>query len=268
MVRRIAGGTSLKVWPVPSLAGHTFFFFAGFSGAAPGLTSPSMKSPLTQARGSATKPNVLLTGFGPFPGVPVNRSGTLAMALREAAAARFHDHEFHADVLATEWGQAPPRIGALYAQLAPVLALHFGVAKGARAIRLERLARNVRRCAADAAGYEPLDTCLVAGGDETVAVRLPLDAIYQRLSERAFPVVLSEDAGGYLCNAVLYHALSHVSTQQRPPHIGFIHLPDDLERPPLSFSMALEAGLEIIDVALSGLEGTGAAFTRLGPSDC
>lgn len=201
------------------------------------------------------KPNVLLTGFGPFPGVPVNVSGRIVEALRDAAETRFPAHAFHSAVLATEWRQAPIEIARLYDALSPVLALHFGVARETVAVRLERLAHNTCRASADAAGLMPVESVLVADGAACHAARLPLEAIYQRLAARTVPVTFSDDAGGYLCNAALYHALSHASVQEGRTLAGFIHLPHDLDCPSLSFSGALEACLEIIDVALGEAGG-------------
>ena len=59
------------------------------------------------------RPRVLITGFGPFPGVPDNPSSWLAEALAAGAAAQA-DAELHARVLPTEW-QAVTFMPDLYA---------------------------------------------------------------------------------------------------------------------------------------------------------
>lgn len=245
----------MKVGQRPLMLAPPSFLFASLQirlcGRRHGHYICGMAHPSVRPSQSTDRPNVLLTGFGPFPGVPVNVSAGFAAALADAAGARFAEHAFHSAVLATEWRQAPVRIEALYAELAPVLALHFGVAQDTAAIRLERLAHNTCRMSEDAIGLLPLGPALVSGGNRIEEASLPLEAIYQRLSSRAVPVAFSDDAGGYLCNAVLYHSLSHARAQQSPSRVGFIHLPDSLARPSLSFSVALEAALEIIDVALS-----------------
>ena len=64
------------------------------------------------------------------------------------------------------------------------------------------------------------------------------------------PVSLSNDAGGYLCNAVLYHALHAIGSAGHPCRAGFIHLPVDLSQPPLTFDDAIAGALEIIRVSL------------------
>lgn len=199
-------------------------------------------------------PTILLTGFGPFPGVPSNVSGRLVKALARRARVAFPCHHVVCAVFRTEWRNAPVRVSALIAAHRPVLALHFGVASGSQTLRIERQAANACRCAPDAAGLPPVAPLLFADGEAFRAVSIPVDAVYQRLAARNLPVSISDDAGGYLCNAVLYHALAHEVDRQGPGRVGFIHLPGDLSSPPLTFSVALDASLEIIDACL-GADG-------------
>ena len=46
---------------------------------------------------------MLLTAFGPFPGVPVNATMRLVPELAERAALAFPDARFVTEMLATEW---------------------------------------------------------------------------------------------------------------------------------------------------------------------
>jgi pyroglutamyl-peptidase len=198
-----------------------------------------------------SKPAVLLTGFGPFPGVADNVSGRLVEALTPRAAQRFPDFVFKHEVLATEWRSAPARVTALIDEVQPVLALHFGVASGTQALRIETRAENLCRLSDDAAGLPPLAPQLTGCGTAHRGVTIPAADIYQRLIKSGVPVSISDDCGGYLCNAVLYHSLGRARAPGRRFRSGFIHLPDDLESPPLTFSVALNACLEIIDACLA-----------------
>lgn len=197
-----------------------------------------------------TKPTILLTGFGPFPGVPVNASARLVKALARRARTQFPKHEFTCAILHTEWQRASQRISMLAHKLQPVLTLHFGVAAGCSTLRIERQAANACRIAPDAAGQVPRAGKLLSDGDAHHAVSIPVNAVYQSLANSGIPVSFSDDAGGYLCNAVLYHSLTHHVSAARPGHVGFIHLPDDLSRPPLTFPVALNACLQVIEACL------------------
>lgn len=218
-----------------------------------GAVSADISSAVKTQRAAtgARKPGVLLTGFGPFPGMPHNVSADLVERLAAVAGQRFQDHSFHDAVLDTEWSRMPEQLADLYREVTPVLALHFGVARSAREIRIERIARNSCRMDADAAGLLPAAASVIAGGPAEEETRLPLDRIYQRLRGKGLPVQISDDAGGYLCNAALYHGLAHCRACGGATQVGFIHVPTKFQEPPLGLSVALEACLEIIDVALA-----------------
>ena len=84
---------------------------------------------------AAARTTVLITGFGPFPGVPVNATMRLVPELAQAAARRFAGVRIATAVLATEWAAAPRRLDQLLAEIAPDLVLHFGVSSRARGLR-------------------------------------------------------------------------------------------------------------------------------------
>ncbi|MBL8882625.1 MAG: pyroglutamyl-peptidase I [Hyphomicrobium sp.] len=193
---------------------------------------------------------VLLTGFGPFPGVAANATARLVPLLAQTAASAFPSHVFHHDVLDTTWGAAPGRAMALIARHRPSLALHFGVAASARGFRIERQAHNICRLSPDATGCLPSDARLSQDGPDLHPVSIDTAKIEARLKARGFPVSLSDDAGGYLCNAVLYHSLTATKAVAAACRSGFIHIPADLEGPPLSFPDALEGALEIVRACL------------------
>lgn len=193
---------------------------------------------------------VLLTGFGPFPGVAENATASLVPGLAERAAEAFPAYHFITDILPTEWRAAPERLAALLARVRPMLVLHFGVARGLSALRIETQGLNTCRSEADGCGAPPIAAELEAEGTWARAVTIPTSDIVARLERAGLPVELSDDAGGYLCNAVLYHSLAHAGAADVPPATGFIHIPADLSKPPLTFEATLTGGLEIIRACL------------------
>lgn len=211
--------------------------------------------------------SVLLTGFGPFPGVAVNASGVLASRLAEAARARFPGYRFTAASLPTEWEAAPRLLAALLDETRPVLSLHFGVSRTAQGFVIETQARNEARPALDACGARPLAVCVIENGAERLPSTLPAEGILARLAAAGLPTRLSQDAGGYLCNAVFYHALCR--GRARPEMTGFVHIPVSLSeesrdpRPALdapasllSWGQAIAGGLAIVESCLVGLAPT------------
>ena len=203
------------------------------------------------------RPTILLTGFGPFPGIAENASALLAAKLGRLAASRFRAHRVVAKVLPTEWEAAPARLAAHYAREKPRLALHFGVSERAQGFVIETSARNIRSPTPDARGALPSSASIAAGGPERMAAGVPAEAIVARLTALGLPAHVSDDAGTYLCNAVLYHALAAA----RPAMTGLVHIPALLAaegggtsgpaaRSLLDWETAVSGGLEIIRVCL------------------
>lgn len=201
---------------------------------------------------------VLLTGFGPFPGIAHNATAQLVPALAKEASRAFSDHAFYHDILETAWSAAPQRAIALIARYRPALALHFGVAAGAKGFRIERRAHNRCRLAPDATGRLPPGCRLSHDGPDLHPVSIDAVKIQARLKALGLPVSLSNGAGGYLCNAVLYHSLVASRALPAACRAGFIHIPADLDGPPLGFPDALEGALEILRVCLEDCRASAA----------
>lgn len=221
---------------------------------------------------SARSATVLLTGFGAFPGVPINATSILVPRLAEVAKQRFAAR-IVAEILPVEWTRAPERLAALVTEHRPDVALHFGVSRRARGFAIE--ARSVNACAAepDAAGALPRLTCIAIDGPSERRSGLPVDRIVERLTEIGLPAYRSEDAGRYICNALLFHSLGCRTVLDGRRMTGFVHVPaslvgddgrtDDLAPAcPLVWADAIRGGLEILAVTLATLTGKAPSDAR------
>src|SRR5436309_1489554 len=87
---------------------------------------------------------VLITGFGPFPGAPVNPTAALAenLARRRRPALREIDRIVH--VFPTSYAAVERELPDLIAQHRPDLVLLFGLAPRTPHLRIEARARNRR----------------------------------------------------------------------------------------------------------------------------
>ena len=211
-----------------------------------------MRAPSNKPR--YKRPLILLTGFGSFPGVADNVTERLVPEVAQRARARFPGFDFETEILATVWQTAPRLAAELHNHHKPVLMLHFGVAKSARGFRIEAQARNACHQTPDAHGGMPASNTISQGGTELRPVTIPTRDIVSRLQQQGFPAELSDDAGGYLCNAVLYHSLSAAeSAVSGGPPTGFIHIPSEFLDSGLSYEAAVTGALEIIGVCISAL---------------
>ena len=206
---------------------------------------------------------LLMTGFGPFPSVPVNATMTLVPRLAAAARQLFPAIRIVTEILPTEWVAAPLRVNHLLAHARPDIVLHFGVSSRARGFEIETRGRNARAMTPDAAGDHPEQPHISDNGQHLLPSRVPVTEIVRRLREQRLPAYQSWSAGSYLCNATLYHSLTE--TRGHAIEAGFIHIPDSLALPgqslstkplrtqpgcPLTWPQALTGGLEIIATLL------------------
>ncbi len=199
---------------------------------------------MTAAGVTTRPPRILVTGFEPFPGAPVNPTEALVTRMREKPPS-LGTIDFRAEVLPVDYASVGPRLTAIAAAFQPDIALHFGLAAECGGFRLERQARN-RLIAAkpDNRGVVPADGPICAG-PEILAATLPLGDIHAALTAAGLPASWSDDAGGYLCNAVLTLSLAKACDGFAPSMSGFVHVPDVGDGMALS-AADFDRGVEII----------------------
>lgn len=200
------------------------------------------------ARRRADRPiRVLLTGFGPFPGMPRNPAETIVRRLAASRALRALPARVETLVLDTMWS----RLDALAARIEsvrPDIVFMVGVQRR-DGVRLERVARaHATTRITDHAGRHP-PAHFAADGPGHMRTRLPVVGLAAALRRTGAPVRVSEDAGRYLCNAALRTALAARLPGQPPAQAVFVPVPPprparghrqaDLERLVLSLIAAL-----------------------------
>lgn len=188
------------------------------------------------------RPRVLITGFGPFPGVSSNPSAWLAETLAEQAAAG-SGAEIQARVLPTEW-QPTALTPDLYARLQPTLMIHFGVSRQAKGLRIERFAHNRAAPRADARGALPPAATIRAEGPPRFDTKLPAAPLAAHLAAHGLPAASSRSAGSYLCNYLYYHALDWAERNDR--RAIFVHIPPVDRVAGFSEAALLRGGREIL----------------------
>lgn len=193
---------------------------------------------------------VLLTGFGPFPGTPQNQSSTFLPSVLEACRASVPEADIHTAIIPTHWEHAPRHLDRLVEDAQPNVILHFGVARDTRGFRIERSATNTCRSAPDVDGHLPATLTLTSVGPERCPATIPIAAIEAALKTLNICVEVSDDAGSYLCNAVLYHSLTRSQPDGILPMTGFIHIPAELSQADLSRDELVRGTVAIVNTCL------------------
>lgn len=149
---------------------------------------------------------LLITGFGPFPGVPVNPAEALVTALAGA-----FPRGVQAVILPTEWRvlEHLPNLAATADRV-----LMFGVSARARHVRYERMAWPDATPMPDDRGALP-----ASAPSRIHYSRLPVAELAEGARRDGFDANVSSNPGRYVCNAGYAAALSGNANTL------FVHIP-------------------------------------------
>lgn len=166
---------------------------------------------------------VLLAGFGPFPGAPLNPSAALAQKLARRRRPAVHGLIRTAHVFDTSYACVDRDMPKLFAAK-PDIVLVFGLAGRRRQICIETRARNaVSVLFPDAGGRRPAIGIIEPGAPAALVGRAPFVRLLSAARARNLPVRLSRDAGRYLCNYAYWRALERAPNGR--PLVQFVHIP-------------------------------------------
>ena len=163
---------------------------------------------------------LLITGFDPFDGASINPSWEAVKLLPDSIG----EYELYKLQIPTVFGVAPRAVLEKAAEICPDVIISVGQAGGRKAVTPERVGINVRDARiADNAGCVPTDEPIAADGPDAYFSTLPVKAMIAAINEAGLPGAISNTAGTFVCNDVLYSLLHHYAgTNVR---CGFIHVP-------------------------------------------
>jgi pyroglutamyl-peptidase len=165
----------------------------------------------------------LITGFGPFPGAPVNPSAMLAKALARRRRPAFATLDRSLHVFATRYSSVDRELPKLMAQK-PDIVLLFGVAGRRHDLCVETQARNaISLLFPDASRHRPQQGVIEKGAPAVLKGNAPFPKLVGAAKTRFAASRLSRDAGRYMCNYVFWRALEHA--RDGGPLIQFVHIP-------------------------------------------
>ncbi|MBI6152106.1 pyroglutamyl-peptidase I [Serratia surfactantfaciens] len=194
---------------------------------------------------------VLITGFEPFGGERLNPSWEVVKQLNDLELV---GTRIVARQLPCVFGAALEALNAAIDEVQPLMVLAVGQAGGRTDITIERVAINVDDARIpDNQGQQPVDEPIVAGGPAAYFSTLPIKAMVSSMREAGIPAAVSQTAGTYVCNHVMY-GLLHRLSGQREVKGGFIHipyLPEQAAVHPGAPSMAASTVLFALELAVS-----------------
>ena len=165
---------------------------------------------------------VLVTGFEPFGGEARNPSWELCQRLPRLVAGM----RVETCLVPCEFGRAIEVAVAAIERHRPALVVCLGLAGGRAHVCVERVAINVDDARiADNAGARPVDERIAARGPAAYFATLPVKEMAAAMRAAGVPAEVSDSAGTYVCNHLMYGVLHFLAAGEPPARAGFVHLP-------------------------------------------
>ena len=190
---------------------------------------------------------LLITGFDPFGGAAVNPSWLAVQALPDSVG----EWELCKLEIPTVYGTAARIVLEKAAEFAPNVIICVGQAGGRAAVTPERIGVNIRDARiCDNAGNQPRGEFVASDGPAAYFSTLPVMAMADAIQAAGIPATVSNSAGAFVCNDVLYSLLHHYAGTQTK--VGFIHVPYIPQQGEPNLPLAhITAALEAAITALS-----------------
>lgn len=194
---------------------------------------------------------VLVTGFDPFGGEPVNPA---LEAVKQLEGKEIAGHQIVTREIPTVFGKSIDRLKESIEDVQPEIVICVGQAGERSAITPERVAINVNDARiADNDNQQPIDAEVIPGGPVGYWSTLPVKAMVQNMNENGIPAAVSNTAGTFVCNHIFYGLMHYLSAGGKQIRGGFIHipfLPEQIVRNPGQPSMSLELIVKGLELAI------------------
>jgi pyroglutamyl-peptidase len=168
---------------------------------------------------------LLLTGFVPFLNFTINPTEQIVTELDQQVIGHY---KVQSRVLPVDFNQSADQLLQHINEIQPDAVISLGLAAGRAHITPERIAINCKDAggAPDNEGNIYQDEPINQSGPAGYFSTLPIRVVVNHLTENNYPAKVSNTAGTYLCNNVMYAALHHLTTRNQPDvQAGFIHIP-------------------------------------------
>jgi pyroglutamyl-peptidase len=201
--------------------------------------------------------NILLTGFGPFPGAPFNPTVPLVATLGRSRRLALADIRPTSHIFRTSYQAVDRDLPILLARTRPDVLLMFGLAGRSRHLRVETRARNIlSRMIPDATGRRPTAGVIAPGAEAALPLRAAAQRLVQAARSTGAKAAPSRDAGRYLCNYLCWRAAEAAARDGGPKIAAFVHIPlvqtrGNRRRAPLTFRQLVQASEAIMCAAIA-----------------
>ncbi|HEM4925190.1 pyroglutamyl-peptidase I [Streptococcus suis] len=196
---------------------------------------------------------IIVTGFDPFGGEPINPALETIKSLPKTIAGA----EIILVEIPTVFDKAADVLEEKMTEHLPDAVLCIGQAGGRVDLTPERIAINQDDARIpDNEGQQPIDRTIRADGQPAYFSTLPIKAMVEAIHRIGLPASVSNTAGTFVCNHLMYQALYLAEKQFPKTKAGFLHIPflpeQVVDKPGLA-SMSLNDIVRGVEVAIGAI---------------
>lgn len=165
---------------------------------------------------------VLITGFDPFGGEAINPAWEAVNALPR----EIDGIEIIKVQIPTVFKKSAQKLFETIDTVKPNAVICVGQAGGRFDFNVERIAINVDDARIpDNEGKQPIDEKIFEDGENAYFATLPIKAMVEEARKAGVPASVSNTAGTFVCNHIMYSLLYYLSRNNLNIRGGFIHVP-------------------------------------------
>ncbi|WP_311482240.1 pyroglutamyl-peptidase I [uncultured Anaerococcus sp.] len=192
---------------------------------------------------------ILITGFDAFGGEKINPASLILDKLGD----EIDGHKLEKLFLPTKFVGTADLLEKKIRGARPDIIISLGQAGGRPDITVERVAINIADASiADNDGKMPIDEKIRRDGENAYFSTLPIKAIVENLREEKIPASVSNSAGTFVCNFIMYNDL-YLAEKYKNISAGFIHvpyLPAQVLNKRAAASMSLENMVKAVEIII------------------
>ena len=189
---------------------------------------------------------IIVTGFDPFGGETINPSIECVKALPEIEGVELIRLE-----LPSVFKESAKRLNEVINDVKPDAVLSVGQAGGRPGITMERIAINVDDARIpDNISQQPIDEAIQLDGEAAYFTTLPIKRIVKAIREAGISAEVSNSAGTFVCNHIMYQSLFAATKADKPFKAGFMHIPFIPEQTTDKPSLPLEESTRALQIAI------------------
>ncbi|WP_040214897.1 pyroglutamyl-peptidase I [Clostridium polynesiense] len=165
---------------------------------------------------------VLITGFDPFGGEKINPAWEAVSSIKDSIAGA----EVIKLQIPTVFRKSIEKLDKAIEENNPDIVICIGQAGGRFDVTPERVAINIDDARIkDNEGNQPIDTDIYEDGEPAYFSTLPIKAIVKEINNNGLPASVSNTAGTFVCNHIMYGLMYLIDKKYNNIRGGFIHVP-------------------------------------------